>query len=48
MRRKNELLPKVQERFESALTEGKILQFGDVILDAEDWLGSLGRELNAG
>lgn len=47
MRRKNELLPKLQERFEAALTEGKILQFGDVILGAEDWLGSLGKELHA-
>lgn len=47
MRRKNELLPKAQGRFEKALQEGKLLQFEDVILGAEDWLGSLGRELNA-
>lgn len=38
----------MQERFENALSEGKILSFGDVLLGAEDWLGSLGRELHAG
>lgn len=43
MRRKNELLPKLQEKFEAALTEGKILSFKEAV----ESIDSLGRELNA-
>lgn len=46
-RRKNELLPKLQQRFEQALLDGRILRFSDVVEEAEGWLGSLGKELNA-
>lgn len=44
---KNEILPRVQEEFESALLKGRILSFEDVSLGAEEWLSSLGRELDA-
>lgn len=47
MRKKNDILPVLQDKFEAALKEGRILSFTEVIAGAEDWLASLGRELNA-
>lgn len=47
MRAKNELLPALQDRFEAALTKGKILTFGELVADSGEWLDSLGRELDA-
>ena len=47
MEEKNAILPPLQEKFEAALTEGKILSFEEIIAGAEGWLASLGKELNA-
>lgn len=47
MRAKNELLPKLQEKFEAALAEGKILGFTELVQGAKEWIDSLVKELNA-
>ena len=48
MRKKNELLPKLQARFEDALKEGRILSFKEVLMEgAGEWLDSLVQELDA-
>lgn len=49
MRKKNEVLPRLQELFEDALNEGRVLGFTEAMekLGAKDWLKSLGRELSA-
>lgn len=48
MRKKNDILPKLQERFEDALKTGKILSFKEVLMEgAAEWLDSLVRELDA-
>ena len=47
MRKKNELLPALQEQFENALSEGRILGFAEIMSGAEDWLKALTLELDA-
>ena len=47
MRKKNELLPALQEQFENALSEGRILGFAEITAGAGDWLKELTLELNA-
>lgn len=47
MRLKNEILPVLQEKFEAALTQGKVLTFSQIVQGAEEWIDSLVRELNA-
>lgn len=49
MRKKNEVLPRLQRMFETTLNEGRILTFTEAMekLGASDWLKSLGRELGA-
>lgn len=47
MRLKNEILPKLQERFEESLLKGKILTFSEIAQGAEEWIDSLVGELSA-
>ena len=49
MRKKNDVLPRLQKLFEDALNDGRILGFTEAmeLLGASDWLASLGRELGA-
>jgi hypothetical protein len=47
MRLKNEILPKLQEKFENSLLKGKVLTFAEIAQGAEEWIDSLVRELNA-
>jgi hypothetical protein len=41
MRKKNELLPALQEQFENALSEGRILTFEQIVTGAGEWLQEL-------
>lgn len=48
MRKKNDILPKLQEKFEEALKSGTILSFKEVVMQgASEWLDSLVKELDA-
>ncbi len=41
MRKKNELLPALQEQFENALNQGKLLSFEQLVKGAGEWLKEL-------
>jgi len=41
MRKKNELLPALQEQFEDALNRGQILTFEQLTASAGEWLKEL-------
>lgn len=47
MRLKNEILPRLQEKFEEALAEGHVLGFTELVQGSEEWIDSLVKELNA-
>lgn len=48
MRKKNDILPKLQKKFEDAYASGRLLTFKEVLMEgAKDWLDSLVKELDA-